>query len=112
MKIQSEIHLCIAPFVSAMWLPKCGRDVRRLNTQRERSMGTHSTHQIAVVLPITIALMMIASTMVIHSLALVGIVDFIRRQRRLGRTGVRFWQDVAIGLAPSRPRALASGRHL
>jgi len=59
-------------------------------------MGTHSTHQIAVVLPITIALMMIASTMVIHSLALVGIVDFIRRQRRLGRTGVRFWQDVAI----------------
>lgn len=59
-------------------------------------MAASSTNDITVGLPLLISLVTILSTIVIHALALVGIVHFIRRQRRLGRTGVRFWPDVAI----------------
>lgn len=36
------------------------------------------------------------TTIVIHAFALTAIVHFVRRQRRLGRVGVRFGRDVAI----------------
>jgi hypothetical protein len=36
------------------------------------------------------------ATILIHALALATIVDFVRRERRLGHAGVRFWRDVVI----------------
>jgi len=59
-------------------------------------MAAPSAQDITIVLPLMISLVTILGTIVIHSLALIGIVHFIRRQHRLGRTGVRFWRDVAI----------------
>jgi len=55
-----------------------------------------SVHDAAVGLPLTITLFMILLTVLIHAFALMGIVHFMRRQHRLGRTGIGFWQDVAI----------------
>ena len=55
-----------------------------------------SAHDAALGLPLTITLFMIPLTVLIHAFALMGIVHFMRRQHRLGRTGIRFWQDVAI----------------
>jgi len=59
-------------------------------------MAASSTSNIAVCLPLTISLVTILGTIVIHGFAVVIIVRFIRRQHLLGRTGVRFWGDVAI----------------
>ena len=39
---------------------------------------------------------MILCTIFIHALGLVAIVEFVRRERRLGRAGVKFWRDVII----------------
>jgi hypothetical protein len=51
---------------------------------------------IAVLFPLVTAMAMIFCTIVIHALALVVIVHFVRRERRLGRAGVKFWRDVTI----------------
>ena len=55
-----------------------------------------STQDVAIGLPLMVSLITILGTIVIHALAVIVIVHFIRRQHRLGRAGVRFWQDVAI----------------
>ncbi len=39
---------------------------------------------------------MTLGTIVIHALALMAIVRYVRHERRLGRAGVRFWRDVTI----------------
>ena len=49
-----------------------------------------------VFLPLTVSAGMILGTVVIHAIALLAIVHFVRRQRRLGHAGVRFWKDVMI----------------
>jgi hypothetical protein len=59
-------------------------------------MGTSATQDIGVGLPLAISSATILGTIVIHALALMGIVYFVRRQHRLKRTGSRFWMDVAI----------------
>jgi hypothetical protein len=43
-----------------------------------------------------VSLITILGTIVIHALALLGIIHFVRRQHQLGHTGVRFWRDVGI----------------
>jgi hypothetical protein len=58
-------------------------------------MDASSTRDIAIALPLMISLVTIVGTIVIHALAVLGILHFVRRQHRRGRTGVRFWQDVA-----------------
>ena len=59
-------------------------------------MDSSRANDVAIGLPALVSLVTILITIVIHALALLGILHFIRRQHRLGRTGVRFWRDVAI----------------
>jgi voltage-gated potassium channel Kch len=53
-------------------------------------------HRIAVLSPLIVGTGAIACTIVVHALALVAIVHFVRRERRLGRAGAGFWTDVSI----------------
>lgn len=64
-------------------------------------MAASFVHEIAVDLPLALSLPVTLGTIVIHALALVGIVCFIRHQHRLGRTGIRFWTDV-LSYRPQR----------
>lgn len=59
-------------------------------------MAAPSVQDVAIGLPLMVSLMTTLGTIVIHALAVVVIVHFIRRQHRLGRIGVHFSQDVAI----------------
>jgi Ion channel len=59
-------------------------------------MAAPSAQDVAIGLPLMIFLVTTLGTILIHALAVMIIVHFIRRQHRLGRIGVRFWQDVAI----------------
>jgi hypothetical protein len=59
-------------------------------------MPAPSAQDVAIGLPLMLSLMAIVVTIVIHAIALMVSVHFIRRQHRLGRIGVRFWQDVGI----------------
>ena len=59
-------------------------------------MDSSRANDVAIGLPLVISLVTILGTIVIHALALWGVVHFVRRQHRLGRIGVRFWRDVAI----------------
>jgi hypothetical protein len=59
-------------------------------------MDSSRANDVAIGLPLVISLVTILGTIVIHALALLGILHFIRRQHLLRRTGVRFWRDVAI----------------
>src|SRR5712692_9256728 len=49
-----------------------------------------------VFLPLAVSGGTIFCTVVIHALALIAIVHFVRRERRLGLAGVRFRKDVSI----------------
>jgi hypothetical protein len=51
---------------------------------------------VAILLPLVIALAMTFCTIIIHALALIMIVHFVRRERRLGHAGVKFWRDITI----------------
>ncbi len=59
-------------------------------------MDSSSAHDVAIGLPLIVSLVTILGTIVIHALALLGVVHFVRRQHLLRRTGIRFWRDVAI----------------
>ena len=58
-------------------------------------MAAPSAQDISIDLPLMISLATILVTIVIHALALIAVVHFIRREHRLGRTGVQFWRDLA-----------------
>lgn len=49
-----------------------------------------------VLVPLAVGAATTCSTVLIHALALTTIVHFMRRERRLGYAGVRFWRDVII----------------
>ena len=51
---------------------------------------------IAIFAPLIIALPTTLGTIVIHGVAVIAIVHFVRHQRRLGCAGIRFWRDVLI----------------
>jgi Ion channel len=50
----------------------------------------------SILLPLGITAPAVLSTVIIHGLALVTIIRFVRREQRLGVAGVRFWKDVSI----------------
>jgi hypothetical protein len=50
--------------------------------------------RIAILLPLAVAVTMTFTTIVIHALALIPIVDFVGYEFRAGRAGVQFWRDV------------------
>ena len=57
--------------------------------------------------PLAIGTAMTLVTIFIHALALITIVHFVRRERRLGYAGVHFWNDVTI-VAAATSVALAA----
>jgi len=52
--------------------------------------------QIAILLPSALGAVSFVCTTVIHALPLGATVNYIRRERRMGRAGAGFWIDVAI----------------
>jgi hypothetical protein len=52
--------------------------------------------RVAILVPLAVGVCAIVSTIVIHALALVAAVNFVRHERSLGRTGASFWTDVSI----------------
>ena len=55
-----------------------------------------SAQRLAVFVPLIIGLPITVGTIVIHGVAVIAIIDFVRFQRQLGRAGVRFWSDLGI----------------
>ena len=64
---------------------------------------------IAIFVPLIVALPTILATIVIHGLVVLAVVHLVRRERRLGRAGIRFWRDLVI---VSRTALLALLAHL
>lgn len=60
-----------------------------------------------VLLPLAVGVATTVCTIFIHALALVTIVHFVRRERRLGYAGVHFWEDATI-VAAATSVALAA----
>ncbi len=52
--------------------------------------------RIAVFSPLLVAVVTTSSTILIHALALIAIVHYLRRAQRLGLAGAGFWQDLRI----------------
>jgi hypothetical protein len=52
--------------------------------------------RIPILVPLAVGAIPTASTVLIHALAVMATVSFVRRQRRLGRAGVNFQNDLAI----------------
>src|SRR5256712_13727111 len=59
-------------------------------------MTLTETHRIAILIPLAVGAGPIATTIIVHGLALSATVIFVRRQRRLGRTDTSFWIDGAL----------------
>jgi Ion channel len=55
-----------------------------------------SPASVDILLPLAVSLAVTFGTIVIHALVLIAIIHYVRRERRLGHAGVRFWQDVNI----------------
>jgi hypothetical protein len=54
------------------------------------------TQRIAIVVPMTVGLIAIICTIMIHALPLRATVNSVRREKRLGRAGTGFWIDIGI----------------
>jgi Ion channel len=54
------------------------------------------TQRVEILVPLAVGVCAIVSTIVIHALALVATVSFVRRERSLGLAGASFWADVSI----------------
>lgn len=55
-----------------------------------------SAQRVAVFVPLIIGLPTTVATILIHGLASVAIIYFVRYQRQSGRAGVGFWSDLGI----------------
>jgi hypothetical protein len=53
-------------------------------------------HSIAILAPLAVGLVPAICTIMIHALPLSATVDFVRRERKLGRAGTNFWIDMGI----------------
>jgi Ion channel len=53
-----------------------------------------TTHRL--LLPLAVAAPVFLCTILLHALAVSATVQFVRRERRLGRAGTSFWTDLAI----------------
>jgi hypothetical protein len=54
------------------------------------------THRVALLIPLAVGAIAVLCTLFIHALAVVGTVNFIRREKRLGREGTALGTDLAI----------------
>ena len=54
------------------------------------------SHRIAILVPLAVGLVAVICTIMIHALPLSATVDFVRRERKLGRAGTNFWIDMRI----------------
>jgi len=52
--------------------------------------------RIPILIPLAVGALVILCTIFIHALPLSATVDFVRRERRLGRVGRSFWHDLPI----------------
>jgi carbon starvation protein CstA len=50
----------------------------------------------SILIPLAVGAVVILCTIFIHALPVSATVDYLRRARRLGRTGKSFWSDFAI----------------
>src|SRR5262249_1536457 len=57
------------------------------------------THPFATLSPLAVGAVAFACTILIHAIGVIRTVDFLRREKRLGRAGVRFGVDVGITAA-------------
>ena len=55
-----------------------------------------SPDRVAILLPLGLAVTLTFCTVIIHALALMPIIYFVRYEIRHGRAGVLFWRDVGI----------------
>jgi len=53
-------------------------------------------HRIAMPAPLAVGPVAVICTIMIHALPLSATVDFVRRERTLGRAGANFWIDMGI----------------
>jgi hypothetical protein len=53
-------------------------------------------HRIAILAPLAVGLVAVICTIMIHALPLSATIDFVRRERKLGRAGRSFWIDMGI----------------
>jgi hypothetical protein len=53
-------------------------------------------HQVAILIPLAVGASAVACTIIIRALAVIATVNFIRRERRLGRVGAGFLIDLSI----------------
>ena len=54
------------------------------------------THPIAFLIPMAVGVTSVIGTILIHALPLRATIDIVRREKRLGRAGVRFSLDTGI----------------
>jgi hypothetical protein len=54
------------------------------------------THPIAFLIPLAVGVAAVICTILIHALPLSATINIVRREKRLGRVGVRFWLDTGI----------------
>jgi hypothetical protein len=59
-------------------------------------MPSSSPQEVEVLLPLLVSLGTILVTVVVHGIALMAVINFIRREYRLGRAGTHFWRNLAI----------------
>ena len=58
--------------------------------------GMTQTHRVAILIPLAVGAIAVLCTIFIHALAVGATVNFVRRERRLGRTGTGLWTNLAI----------------
>jgi hypothetical protein len=51
---------------------------------------------IAIFPPLIVAVGVIFCTVIIHALALIGVVHYVRHEQRLGHAGIASWRDLTI----------------
>ncbi len=54
------------------------------------------THRVTILIPLAVGAGAVLCTIFIHALAVGATVNFVRREKRLGRAGAGFWIDFAI----------------
>jgi hypothetical protein len=59
-------------------------------------MSPSSPHEVALLIPLVVALLTTLTTIAVHAVALGAIVLFVRLEYKFRHAGVGFWRDVAI----------------
>jgi hypothetical protein len=54
------------------------------------------TQPVAILIPLAVGAIVVLCTILIHALAVGATVNFVRRERRLGRAGAGFWMNLGI----------------